>query len=209
MVTVDIDTLHPNEFNTNQVSPENEKKLEESLKRFGVYKPIVCRELNNDVLEIIGGEHRWKAAKRLGLKTVPVVNLGRVSNARAKEIMLVDNGRYGEDDTLKLAELLKDIGNTDEIMSFMPMSEEELETIFASSSIALDDLDSSDDDLPDLSSITKKVQSHQIMRFKIPVEDCDSIQRMIEATMKTQGFTTEDSLSNAGNALVHLFKSIK
>jgi ParB-like chromosome segregation protein Spo0J len=209
MVTVDIDTLHPNSFNTNQVSPENEKKLEESLKRFGVYKPIVCRELNDDVLEIIGGEHRWKAAKKLGFKTVPVVNLGRVSDHKAKEIMLVDNGRYGEDDTLAMAELLKDLGNSDEIMSFMPISEEELETIFAAESIALDDLDSSEDDLPDLSSITKKVQTHQIMRFKIPVEDAESIQRIIEATMKTQGFTAEDSLSNAGNALVHLLKSIK
>lgn len=210
MFTADIDSLRPNGFNTNQVSPENEKKLLNSLKRFGVYKPIVCRELSDDVLEIIGGEHRWRAAKTLGLKSVPVVNLGNVSDGRAKELMLADNGRYGEDDTLALAELLKELGNTDEILGFLPITNDELDTIFASSSIALDDLDSPDDELPDLTALSgKKPQTHQIMRFKIPVEDCEAIQRRIEMVMKTQGFTADDSMSNAGNALVHIFKGEK
>lgn len=207
MFTAEIDSLRPNSFNTNQVSPENELKLENSLKRFGVYKPIICRELSNDVLEIIGGEHRWRAAKKLGHKSVPVVNLGAISDAKAKEIMLVDNGRYGEDDTLALAELLKELGNADEILTFMPISNDELDTIFASSSIALDDLDSSDGELPDLGALSKKAQSHQIMRFKIPVADCEAIQKRIEFVMKMQGFTEDDSMANAGNALVYIFSN--
>lgn len=208
MSEVSIHLLQPNPWNTNVVSPENEIKLETSMRRFGVYKPIVCRELPDGSLEILGGEHRWQTARNLGYKTVPVVNLGAIPDSKAKEIGLVDNGRYGEDDTLALAELLKDLGNTDEILGFLPYSDDELNAIFTSTSIALDDLDSPDGDtLPDLNAASKELKTHQIMRFKVPVEDAEYIQKMIETTMKSQGFTDDDSMTNAGNALVHLVRS--
>lgn len=203
-----IDSLVPNSFNTNVVSPESEQKLENSIARFGIYKPIICRELEDGTLEIIGGEHRWRAAQKIGYTHVPVVNLGSVPDAKAKEIMLVDNGRYGEDDTLALAELLQDMGNADEILSFLPYSTHELDAIFSATSIALDDLDSDSDDIPDLSSAasSKPLKTHQIMRFKVPVEDSEWLQKQIEHVMKTQGFTEDDSMTNAGNALVHILK---
>ena len=102
MGEVETSRLRPNPWNTNAVSPENEEKLRRSIERFGVFKPIICRELPGGTLEILGGEHRWQTAREMGLDTVPVVNLGAVSDERAKEIGLVDNGRYGEDDTLAL-----------------------------------------------------------------------------------------------------------
>ena len=53
-----------------------------------------------------------------------MVNLGRISDKKAKEIGLVDNGRYGADDTLQLAQLLDGLGvQADELSSFMPYSE--------------------------------------------------------------------------------------
>lgn len=207
MGEVEISRLCPNPWNTNSVSPENEMKLKASIERFGVFKPIICRTLADGTLEILGGEHRWQMARELGLDTVPVVNLGTISDERAKEIGLVDNGRYGEDDTLALAELLKDLGNTDEIMSFMPFGDADLESIFSATSIALEDLDAHDEELPDLASpATKPLKTHQIMRFKVPVEDSEWVQKLIESTMNGQGFLDDDAMSNAGNALVHLLK---
>ena len=44
----------------------------------------------------------------------------------------------------------------------------------------------------------------QIMRFKVPIGDAPAIEKLIEATMKSQGFNGGDSLSNAGDALVYL-----
>lgn len=200
------DRLRPNPWNTNSVGPDNELKLEASIKRFGVFKPVLCRELDDGSLEILGGEHRWRAAQKLGIKEVPVINLGKVDDTKAKEIGLVDNGRYGEDDPLQLSELLKSLGNTDEILEFMPIAEDELTAIFASSSVDLDSLDVPDDrDIPELPS-TKVVQTHQIMRFKVPVDDCEWIQQRIEAVMKAQGFTGDDSMTNAGNAFVLIMK---
>lgn len=200
--------LKPNPWNTNHVSPENEQKLEASLKRFGFTRPIIVRE-TSDGLQIIGGEHRWQVAQKMGYETVPVVNLGALDDKRAKEIGLIDNGRYGEDDTLRLGELFKELGTPSELLSFLPYTDTEFDQIFKASDIALDDLDVMNDDgeLPDLSSAVGKTQDFQIMRFKIPMGDVAKVQQMIELTMKNQNLTSEDSLSNAGAALVHLLLS--
>jgi hypothetical protein len=215
MKTLEIQHISPanlraNSFNTNVVSPENEQKIDASLDRFGgFFKPILCRELADGTLEIIGGEHRWASAKRKKFATVPVINLGPLEDNRAIEIGLVDNGRYGEDDALQLGELLKGLGDIDDLAGFLPYTGAEFDSMFAASDISLDDLSLDDgaDSLPDLGS-GAALQTTQVMRFKVPMDDSDYVQRLIEKTMKDQGFTSEDSLSNAGNALVHLLRSL-
>lgn len=201
---VNPEILVPNKWNTNVVSPENEEKLDASLKRFGVFKPVIVRELIDGTLQIIGGEHRAQSAIRLGYKSVPIVNLGMISDQKAKEISLVDNDRFGEDDSLKLAEL---IGTLDpaELSSFTTFSDADLDSLFTNSSIALDELDAlsmptEDIDLPQ----EKTIQTHQIMRFKVPIKDVDAVTQKIERAIKVQGFDDSDSLTNAGDALVHL-----
>src|SRR5690606_21932060 len=108
---------------------------------------------------------------------------------------------YGEDDTLQLAELLRGLGDADELLTFMPYSDTELDQLFSATDIALDDLDALDDpdELPDLSAVTK-AQEFQIMRFKIPMGDVAKVQQLVELTMKNQNLTGDDSLMNAGNA---------
>jgi ParB-like chromosome segregation protein Spo0J len=204
LIHADPRTLRPNTWNTNVVSPENELKIEESIKRFGVFKPILVRE-HDGFLEILGGEHRARVAMKLGYKEVPVLNLGPISTKEAKEIGLVDNGRYGEDDSLQLSALLRELGDVSEIESYLPYSSEDLSSIFSTSSIALDDLDMPEDDspIPELPTSAPPM-THQLMRFKVPVGDAMRIQELIEKTMASQGYTSEDSYSNAGNALVHL-----
>lgn len=202
---IDPRRLQANPWNTNVVSPENEHKIDESVKRFGMFKPILVRELEDGALQIIGGQHRVESAIRLGLKLVPLHNLGRIDDKTAKEIGIVDNGRYGADDTLRLAELLEGLGNADDLAMFMPYSDSDFASIFASTNISLDDLDLTDDGPASPSTAqSKAVQTHQIMRFKVPVDDVGKLTARIERTMKEQGFTDEDSLSNAGHALVHL-----
>ncbi|MEB0029194.1 ParB/RepB/Spo0J family partition protein [Undibacterium sp. RTI2.1] len=207
----DPKTLIPNPWNTNVVSPDNEAKIDESLRRFGMFKPIVVRTLPNGTLQILGGAHRRDSAIRLGMKSVPIINVGEVDDKHAKEIGLVDNGRYGDDDTLQLAALLEDLGTPEDLSKFMPYTDSDFASIFASVNIALDDLDLPEDDestSPKLPA-ERQVQTHQIMRFKVPSGDVATITDAIEKTMKSQKFTDEDSLSNAGNALVHIFRGIE
>lgn len=200
-------SLRANGFNVNVVSPENEAKIDASLARFGFFKPILCRDTLSG-LEILGGEHRWHSARRLGLPQVPVINLGQISDQRAKEIALVDNGRYGNDDTLQLAQLLEELGNLDDLASFMPYSDADLASIFSSTAIELDDLDLPDDDATSAGAAAATAeQTHQLMRFRVPVGDAGWIGERIATAMKQQGFTDEDSLTNAGHALVHLLQT--
>jgi ParB-like chromosome segregation protein Spo0J len=197
--------LKPNPWNTNVVAPDDEAKIEASISRLGMFKPIIVRELADGSYEILGGAHRRDAAIRMGLDSVPVTNVGRIDDQTAKEIGLVDNARYGNDDTLRLAELLDGMGSPDDLAKFLPYTDADFASIFSSVNIALDDLDIPDDDAaPPQLPKEAVVQTHQIMRFKVPVEDVGTITELIEATMKAQRFTEDDSLSNAGAALVHL-----
>lgn len=200
--------LQPNPWNTNIVSPENEAKLDAAIKRFGFFKPITVREHEDGHYEILGGEHRWEAAKRLGLKEVPVFSVGKIDDRRAKEIMLADNARYGADDTISLAELLSEIGEPEEIQQYLPWTEADLTQIFSSVDIALDELELADDfddraeKLEEKSS--KAPKTHTILRFKVAIPDAERITDMVAKIQKSQGFTKEDELTNAGDALVHL-----
>ncbi|MDP9155291.1 MAG: ParB/RepB/Spo0J family partition protein [Pseudomonadota bacterium] len=206
---VSVEMLRPNSWNTNQMTPENEAKLDVSIDEFGVYKPVVVRpHPSGEGYEILGGQHRWEAAKRKGLIDVPIVNVGPVSDVMAKKIGLVDNGRYGEDDTLALSRLLKELG-TEDMASLLPYTDDEFENILAASSIDLNDLDKLDEtEMPDLSGAGLGA-THQVMRFKIPVEDVAWVTSAIERRQREQGFTTEDSMTNAGNAFVDLMKAYK
>lgn len=199
--------VRPNPWNTNMMSPDNWAKLIESVKRFGLFKPVLVRELDGEY-QIIGGQHRWEAVKELGIEEVPVINLGPIDDAKAKEIGLVDNGRYGADDTLALAELLKELSADADLSTFLPYSQEDLSALFTATDIDLDSLTLSEDDtdtLPDEPvTDSKPVRTHQVMRFKVPIDDADTVSKIIKEIIETQGYTDGSSLENAGDALVYL-----
>lgn len=204
-----VEELRPNEFNSNFVSPENETKLDASIRRFGVFKPIVIRQIALGAFEIIGGEHRWEAAKRVGLKKVPVIDLGPISDNEAKEISLADNARYGADDALALSELLQSLGSSEDIQSFLPFSDIDVQALFSASDIALDDLvldenfDGDKEEAHEEPAALKTPKTHTVMRFKVANEDAEKITSLISTLQKRHGFTAADQLTNAGDALVH------
>lgn len=199
-------SLKPNPWNPNQMGPEMEKRLQKSLADLDFFKPIIVRELASGDLQILGGEHRAHAAGRSGVAEVPVVNLGRISDSKAKAIGQVDNGRYGEDDALMLSAVLKDLKHDGyDVTAFLPISTEDLAGIFASDEIDLDalgDLEKEDDkDIPDPTSARPTI-THTIMRFKVPVEDQEKVQALFDHVIKSKGLKDQDSMVMAGMALV-------
>jgi ParB family chromosome partitioning protein len=52
---------------------ENLSSLAASVRELGVLQPILVREAGEGEYELIAGERRWRAAKRAGLPTVPVI----------------------------------------------------------------------------------------------------------------------------------------
>lgn len=117
--------LRPNPWNTNSVPPDAMEKLVASLERHGWVKPVLARR-SGAGLEILGGQHRVEAAKQLGHDTVPVIILEGVTDNRAKEIGLIDNARYGEDDANGLAALLEELGGVFEMAEFLPIGDVEM-----------------------------------------------------------------------------------
>lgn len=210
-ISVSPDLLRKNPWNTNKVSADNEEKIRNSIKRNGIFKPIIVRTVEGiNGYEIIGGEHRWEQAIELGYTNVPVVNLGLISEKAAKEIGIVDNARYGSDDAVGLGDLLKEIGNIDEIQTFLPYGDTDLNVLFSANDVDLDDLGGDYDDdvaapeMEDPTEVTKPVKTHQVARFKISLSDAERLTALIAATQRTHGYTEADDLTNAGDALVHL-----
>ena len=87
---VKVADLQPNEWNFNEMTPQELATLKESLKEFGYKKPIVCLP-NGNKYTIIDGEHRWKALKKLGAEEVEIVVLYGVSTKDAVEITSILN----------------------------------------------------------------------------------------------------------------------
>ena len=212
IVHIDPRRLKQNSWNTNKVSAENEEKLRAGIRRHGLIGTIVARELDDGSLEIIGGAHRAQIAAEEGIEAVAVHNVGYISDERAKELMLLDNGRYGQDDAFELAALLDELASQSdvELASFMPFSSEDMDKLMTTSDIDLDALDDelNEDDLSDLEISKEKreapLQTHQVLRFKVPMDDVERVQRVIRQIMDEQGFDADDSMTNAGDALVYL-----
>ncbi|QIG69059.1 putative partition ParB-like nuclease protein [Rhizobium phage RHph_N1_10] len=216
MMELDPSSLQPNPWNTNIVTPENEAKLEESIRRLGFFRPAVVREIaispnRENVFEILGGEHRAQVAAKLGLKLIPVVNLGFIDDLKAKEIGIADNSRYGMDDQIAFAELIKGMGNAEQLKDFLPYTEHDFTDLFTTSEIDLDSLglDENFEKEPEKDQGEEPVQpkapkTHTIIRYKVSNRDAEDITALIERTMKDNGFTSSDELTNAGDALVHL-----
>lgn len=210
IIEINPRSLRPNPWNTNSVAPDNMEKLAASLERHGWVKPVLARE-TEDGIEILGGQHRTMAAIELGHETVPVLVLEDVDDTRAKEIGLIDNARYGDDDVIGLAELLDELGGASAMATFLPIGDEELAAL--ATDISDDDIDDLLDDSekpdPDDKPSKPAAKTHQVMRFKVPIADADRVTDFFERVMEDQGFTEEDALTNAGDALVHAVKELK
>lgn len=199
--------LRPNPWNSNHVAPANEEKLKASILDRGIVRPLLVRETATG-LEILGGEHRWRVASDLGLADVPVLNFGPVDDDEAKKIGLIDNARYGEDDAAELADLLRSLADVEGFQDTMPFTDDEITSIFSSSSIALEDLDSdtseseiaTEDEIP----VAAAPKTHTMMRFQVPLADAERLTDLITRTAKRQGFEAGTALMNAGDALCHL-----
>lgn len=64
---IDIEEIYPNDYNPNRMKPGIFDKLVEDIRRNGVLNPLHVYQ-KGDRYIIIDGEHRYKAAKLLGLK---------------------------------------------------------------------------------------------------------------------------------------------
>lgn len=88
---VPLTSIKPNPLQPRvQFDEDTMSALAASIKELGILQPVLVRELVGDQYELIAGERRWRAARRAGLQTMPV--LVQASNeAHSLEQALVEN----------------------------------------------------------------------------------------------------------------------
>jgi len=140
---IDIGDLRPNPWNPNQQSPFIQKKMARSLRRFGVIRELLVREVGPGLAagegyapvagyEVIDGEHRLGELRGGKVARVEVRNLGVVPDHEAKELTVVLNEIRGNPNPRKLSELLytlEQAGLKPEYHDVAPYTEAELDAL--------------------------------------------------------------------------------
>ncbi len=90
VVFLNIQKVEPNkEQPRKNFDPDAIEELSESIKIHGIIQPLLVQK-RDDYYEIIAGERRWRAAKKAGLKEVPVI-VKELTEKEIVEISLIEN----------------------------------------------------------------------------------------------------------------------
>ena len=121
IASVLVSEVAANSYNPNRMDEETFEKEMRSIQEHGFIDPITVREKLADdgsaLYEIVDGEHRWRAAAKLGLKSVPAVNLGVISDEKAKKLTIIFNELKGRAQPDLLAKVIKDLSAGETIES--------------------------------------------------------------------------------------------
>lgn len=121
-----ISLANPEEIRVNPYQPRREfdeeaiEELAQSIRSNGIIQPLVVRKGPMGEYELIAGERRLRAAKRAGLKQVPVV-IRKSTDREALEIALIENIQRQNlnciDEALAYYQLMQDFSLTQDEMS--------------------------------------------------------------------------------------------
>ena len=83
-------------------------ELAESIRQHGVIQPIVVNDLGDGKFMIIAGERRYRAAKNVGLKTVPCV-IKSYTERQIKEVAIIENLQREDLNPIEAARAIKQL----------------------------------------------------------------------------------------------------
>ena len=87
-------------------SDENIAELADSIKNLGIIQPITVRKVEDDKFQLIAGERRLRASKKVGLKTIPSF-IKNSNDDEMLEIALVENIQRKDLDPIEIGLSLK------------------------------------------------------------------------------------------------------
>lgn len=110
-ILVDINKLNYAPWNYKEEGTEEQiNKLVNNIKRNGLIVNLNIREIGKDKYEVLDGNHRLKAIKTLPeIKKVLCYNHGKINEMEAKRKCVELNESRFETNTLKLAEIYKEL----------------------------------------------------------------------------------------------------
>ncbi len=146
-VTVSTELIDENPKNPNKESKFVFAKLVASIREFGFVDPLIVRE-KGARFEVIGGAHRLRAARELGMPEVPIVNMGVVTDLIANRLLIVLNETKGSSDQDSLAALVASIREEggEEAIQILPYTDAQLADLL--DDYAGDHIDEAAEDAP-------------------------------------------------------------
>lgn len=163
-----VDELIPYVNNARMHSDEQVTQIASSIKEFGFNNPILTDGENG----VIAGHGRLLAAKKLGLETVPTIELSGLTEAQKKAYILADNklalDAGWDSDLLKIE--LEELKLSDIDLGLTGFNEQEIDTIINGWNSDIPDFDSEDPD-PTHTKISLKVSILEEQRAKEIIEN--------------------------------------
>jgi ParB family transcriptional regulator, chromosome partitioning protein len=88
---IPIDNILPNRFQPRTVFDDAKiEELSRTIHTHGIIQPIVLRQFEVNKYEIIAGERRWRAMKKLGWEEVPAI-IKNLSDTETASVALIEN----------------------------------------------------------------------------------------------------------------------
>ncbi|MDB9944426.1 ParB N-terminal domain-containing protein [bacterium] len=171
---VPVSKLKHASYNPRKFSEEQKQQLIKSIERFGLVDPIVVNKAKNRENIIIGGNFRFRVAKELGYKEVPVVHVSISNIEKEKELNLRLNKNTGEFDL----ELLK--GFDESFLEDIGFASAELDSIF-------------DEDNPEVFDLKKELEKVGVKEVEARVDVVETWQHNDTALALIESNGTEYS----------------
>lgn len=100
-----VDAVRPNDYNPNRQSDRDFALLLRSMSEDGFTQPIIAQRSSR---MIVDGEHRWRAARELGLPEIPIVFVD-MTDEQMRVATLRHNRARGSEDVDLSAQVLRDL----------------------------------------------------------------------------------------------------
>lgn len=187
---VDIDLIVPNPWNPNAMDDDMFVKAIESIHQFGFVDPVTCREVG-DLFQIIDGEHRHRAAadhsaacrkvkdkyvEHVGMRQLPITNLGAVSDPVAQKLTIVLNETRGEAEPKRLGELLTTLLISEplpKLVELLPLDEDRIIELAELPKVNWEDL------TPKAKGPAKREERWVERVFRLPVKAAEALDRAL------------------------------
>lgn len=121
IIELEISNIEVNPFQPRTSFNEDTiKELASSIKELGVIQPITVRKLSRNKFQLVSGERRFRASKKIGLETIPAY-VRLANDQESLEMALVENIQRQDLDPIEIAlsyeRLIGEIELTQEALS--------------------------------------------------------------------------------------------
>jgi ParB family chromosome partitioning protein len=222
MILAPIGSIQPNPYQPRtEFDPEAIDALCASIAKYGIIEPLIVREKETGLYELIAGERRFRAAKKLGLTTVPAIirnstdlemlEIAMIENLHREDISSIDkaNGfkrlmeefRYTQNQISQIMGMSRSaVANTIRLLDLPPQIQEALHRKYITEGHARAILCIKDDRERDFAL-------KRIIGSQLSVREAEELSRILEKNSKVNG--KNGSLSIYTNSELRLVEALQ